>query len=99
MHHSWLNIERKIRLYSTQAGTYGWTRHWEQLTGKEYVDNAESNMFFDKPWSEVTDEDIKIKARELSENTGGHVFHTKYRGQRTPWMTLKRVNGSPQSNG
>ncbi len=49
-------------------------------------------MFFDKPWSEVTDDDIKKRAKELSEGTGGHIFHAKWTGQRTPHMTLSRVN-------
>lgn len=98
LHYSWFDIERKIRLYSTQTGTFGWTRHWEQLNGKKYVDNAESNMFFDKPWSEVTDEDIKVKAKELAEKTGGHVFHSKWNGHKTPWLTLRGVNGSSKGN-
>ena len=85
-HASWLDIERKIRLYRDF-----WTRHWNVLEGKEYVDTAETNMFFDKAWSDVTDLDIKERAKELAEKTGGHVWHSKYLGQKTPWMTLKDV--------
>ncbi len=85
-HASWLDIERKIRLYRDF-----WTRHWTVLEGKDYQDTAESNMFFDKPWSEVTDEDIARRAKELAEGTGGHIFHSKWKGQRTPWMTLQNV--------
>jgi glycosyltransferase involved in cell wall biosynthesis len=85
-HASWLDIERKIRLYRDF-----WTRHWTVLEGKEYKDTAESNMFFDKPWSEVTDDDIKARAKELKEGTGGHVFHSKWRGHNTPSMRLKEV--------
>ncbi len=86
-HASWLNIERKIRLYRDF-----WTRHWAVLEGKDYKDTAESNMFFDKAWHEVTDEDIKTKAKELAERTGGHIFHSKWTGQRTPHMTLSHVD-------
>ena len=85
-HASWLDIERKIRLYRDF-----WTRHWTVLEGKEYKDTAESNMFFDKPWSEVTDEDIKARAKELKEGTGGHVFHSKWNGRATPSMRLAAV--------
>ncbi len=85
-HASWLDIERKIRLYRDF-----WTRHWAVLEGKEYQDTAETNMFFDKPWSEVTDEDISARARELSEGTGGHVFHAKWKGQRVPHMSMANV--------
>ncbi len=86
-HASWLDIERKIRLYRDF-----WTRHWAVLEGKEYVDSAESNMFFDKPWSEVTDDDIKARAKELAEKTGGHVWHSKWDGQATPHMSLSQVS-------
>lgn len=85
-HASWLDIERKIRLYRDF-----WTRHWTVLEGKDYKDTAESNMFFDKPWSEVTDADIKARAKELAEGTGGHIFHAKWKGQRTPSMKLAQI--------
>jgi len=85
-HASWLDIERKIRLYRDF-----WTRHWAVLEGKEYVDTAKSNMFFDKPWSEVTDEDIKTRAKQLAEGTGGHIFHSKWTGHPTPHMTLSKI--------
>ena len=34
-------------------------------------------MFFDKPWSDVTDEDISTLASRLSTEMGGWVFHSK----------------------
>jgi len=34
-------------------------------------------MFFDKPWSEVTDEDIATLATKLSNEMGGWIFHAK----------------------
>ncbi len=86
-HSSWLNIERKIKLYQKF-----WSRHWQVLSGDDSGDTPENNMFFDKKWSDVTNEDIKTKAKELAENTGGHIFHNKYRGQKISWMTLKNVN-------
>ena len=46
-------------------------------------------MFFDKPWSEVTDEDIKNMASQLAEKTGGHVFHSKINWDNcVPHLTL-----------
>jgi len=85
-HASWLDIERKIRLYRDF-----WTRHWTVLEGKEYKDTAASNMFFDKPWSDVTDEDIKARAKQLKDGTGGHIFHSKWTGRNTPSMRLAKV--------
>lgn len=86
-HASWLDISRKIKLYRDF-----WTRHWMVLEGKEYKDTADSNMFFDKPWSEVTDDDIEQKSIELSNGTGGHIFHSKWNGHNTPSMQLKQIS-------
>lgn len=79
LHFSWWNIERKIKTYKNY-----WQKHWLSLYNVETEDTAENNMFFDKAWSEVSDEEIKEKAKELSENTGGHIFHSKWNGEKTP---------------
>lgn len=71
-HHSWLDISRKIKTYKGY-----WQKHWESLYDIKMEDTAENNMFFDKPWSEVTDEEIESLAKKLSEDTGGHIFHSK----------------------
>jgi hypothetical protein len=34
-------------------------------------------MFFDKPWSEVTEQEIDELAQRLSSEMGGWVFHNK----------------------
>jgi hypothetical protein len=47
-------------------------------------------MFFDLPWSEVTDEMIDARAEELTQ-IGGHIWHSKYNGERTPWITCGRI--------
>lgn len=88
-HYSWFDIRRKIGTYGCTDGTFKWTKHWESLFGKKYVDNAESNMFFDKPWSEVTSEDMDLLAERLKNETGGHIWHSKWKGQRTPHITLR----------
>jgi hypothetical protein len=85
-HYSWFDIERKIKLYKNY-----WTKHWESLYGKTYVDNAESNMMFDVPWSQVTDEMIKDRARLLAEEIGGWVWHKKWDGkQKTSHITVNK---------
>lgn len=71
-HFSWMDIERKIMTYKNY-----WQKHWESLYDIVQEDTTENNMFFDKPWSEVSDEEIKQMALDLSEKTGGHVFHSK----------------------
>lgn len=85
-HYSWFDIERKIKLYKNY-----WTKHWESLYGKTYVDNAESNMMFDVPWSQVTDEMIKDRAKLLAEEIGGWVWHKKWDGkQKTSHITVNK---------
>jgi len=85
-HYSWVDIERKIRLYRDF-----WTKHWLRLNSKDDSDIASNNMFFDVPWSQVTDEMIKQRASEL-EQIGGWVFHRKWSGEKTPWISCnKRV--------
>lgn len=85
-HYSWYDLERKIRLYKNF-----WTRHWEVLSGKTYEDTAESNMMFDLPWSQVTDDMISRKAEELKEKLGGWIWHNKWDGKMTtPWMTISK---------
>lgn len=84
-HYSWLDIERKIGLYKNY-----WQKHWNVLSNSNSDDTAENNMFFDVPWSEVTDEMVKARAVELAK-TGGHIFHTKYTGHITPWIRCSRV--------
>jgi len=83
-HYSWVDIERKIRLYRDF-----WSRHWNVLTNNSYVDDAEHNMFFDVSWSQVTDEMIKRRASEL-EQIGGWVFHRNWDGSQTPCIRVTK---------
>lgn len=86
-HYSWMDIERKIKTYKNY-----WQQHWESLYDVAQEDTAENNMFFDKPWSEVTDEEIKQLAKDLSEKTGGHVFHSKVDWSKPmPHLTLEET--------
>jgi len=83
-HYSWYNISRKIKLYRDY-----WTRHWNSLYNKSLEDSAESNMMFDEPWSKVTNDMIEIRAAELKDKTGGWIWHKKWHGESTPFITVK----------
>ena len=72
MHYSWFDIERKIKTYKNY-----WQRHWESLYNIRQEDTVENNMFFNKKWSEVTDQDIEDLASRLEEEMGGWIFHKK----------------------
>lgn len=83
-HFSWYDIERKIKTYRDY-----WQKHWESLYNIRQEDTAENNMFFDKPWSEVDDVEIKELAQRLADELGGHIFHTKVDwSKKTPWLVL-----------
>ena len=83
-HYSWFDLSRKIKTYKNY-----WSQHWQSLYNIEQTDTAESNMFFDKPWSEVTDSDIDDLAGQLKTKMGGWVFHSKVDfNQNVPHMTL-----------
>ena len=85
-HYSWFDIERKIHTYKNY-----WQRHWESLYDVKQEDTAENNMFFDKAWADVNDDEIGQFAKELSSRTGGHVFHTKVDlNTPTPHVVIKR---------
>jgi len=84
-HFSWWNIERKINTYKNY-----WSRHWESLYDIPQEDTAENNKFFNVPWSEVSDDMIVSRAKELQDGTGGWVFHTKWNGYCVPHMTVSR---------
>ena len=84
-HYSWYDIPRKIRTYRVY-----WTKHWNSLYNKSIEDTAENNMFFDLPWSQVTDEMIDSLAKDLSEKIGGWIWHRKWKGQITPHITINR---------
>lgn len=84
-HYSWVDIERKMHTYRNY-----WQRHWESLFDIKTDDTAENNMFFDKPWSQVSDEEIKTLAQKLSTEMGGWIFHKKIDFSKpTPSIVLK----------
>jgi len=85
-HYSWYDIPRKMRLYRDY-----WTRHWNSLFDGSLEDTAESNMMFDLPWREVTEEMIQEKAEQLKEKTGGWIWHAKWKGQSIPHVVSRRT--------
>ena len=84
-HYSWIDFKRKIHLYRDT-----WQKHWLSLYNMNVEDTAENNMFFDVPWSQVTEKMIDEKCNELAQ-TGGHIFHTKFDlNKRTPWIKINQ---------
>jgi glycosyltransferase involved in cell wall biosynthesis len=71
-HYSWYNLERKIKTYKNY-----WSKHWQSMYNITQNDTPENNMFFDKKWEDVTDEEIKELAKKLKDKMGGWIFHSK----------------------
>jgi len=87
-HYSWFDIKRKIRTYKNY-----WSKHWQSLYNISQADTAENNMFFNKPWSETTDEELDNFAEKLANEMGGWIFHTKVDfSKKTPHMKLSQGN-------
>jgi glycosyltransferase involved in cell wall biosynthesis len=83
-HFSWFDIERKIRTYRDY-----WQKHWESLYDIKQEDTPENNMFFDKSWKDVSDDEITNLSSRLSREMGGWIFHRKIDwNQKTPYMTI-----------
>ncbi len=89
-HYSWFDIKRKINTYKNY-----WSKHWQSLYNIEQEDTSENNMFFDKPWSEVSKREITNLSKKLSKNMGGWIFHTKIDfSAKTPHISLNREHPS-----
>jgi glycosyltransferase involved in cell wall biosynthesis len=85
-HYSWFDLERKILTYKNY-----WSRHWQSLYNIEQEDSVENNMFFEKKWSDVTDEDITSLSNRLKTEMGGWIFHQKVDFERpTPHLNLSQ---------
>lgn len=85
-HFSWWDLDRKIKTYRGY-----WGKHWKSLYDIEVVDTPENNMMFDKAWVDITDDDIKIRAKLMKEKLGGWIWHTKWDGElQTPHISVNR---------
>ena len=85
-HYSWYDIKRKIYNYRDF-----WSKFHASLYNKEVVDNAENNKFFNKSWSEVSEEEIVNMAKTLNNRFGGWIFHSRVDLEKpTPWYHIEK---------
>jgi len=84
-HYSWFDIKRKIYNYRDF-----WSRFHASLYNGKVEDIAENNKFFNKPWSEVSEEEIVNMANTLNNNFGGWIFHSRVDLEKpTPWYYIE----------
>ena len=89
-HYSWYDLERKIKTYRGY-----WSKHWQSLYDVVQEDTPENNMFFEKAWSEVTDDEIKNLSKKLASEMGGWIFHSRVDfSKATPSIDCER--GEPE---
>ena len=89
-HYSWFDISRKIRTYRDY-----WSKHWQSLYDIKQEDSPENNMFFDKSWSSVSEDEIDELAAKLESELGGWVFHSKVSFEEpTPYIKVSKSQPS-----
>ena len=71
-HYSWFDLPRKINTYRNY-----WSRHWQSMYNIKQEDTIENNMFFDKKWSDVSNDEINTISYRLEKEMGGWIFHRK----------------------
>lgn len=85
-HYSWYDIGKKIRQYKMH-----WASFWKTQYRLDAEDTAENNVMFDKPWNEVTDEDIDEMSSKLAIELGGWIFHQKVDfNKKVPHINVER---------
>jgi glycosyltransferase involved in cell wall biosynthesis len=85
-HYSWFDISRKILTYKNY-----WQQHWESLYDIKQDDSPENNMFFQKSWSAVTEEEILEMSSRLADEMGGWIFHSPVDFDKpTPHLVIER---------
>lgn len=85
-HYSWFDIKRKIYTYKNY-----WSKHWTSLYNKSIEDLPENNMFFNKSWKNVSDQEIQDLSLEMENKLGGWIFHNKLDFSKpTPWIEIER---------
>ena len=85
-HYSWYDIKRKIYTYKNY-----WSKHWTSMYNKEITDTPDNNMFFDKKWSEVSDQEIENLSIKMEKELGGWIFHSKIDfSKNIPWIKIEK---------
>ena len=76
-----------------------WSKHWASLYNKTQEDIAANNMFFDKPWSEVTDGEIHDISARMESEMGGWIFHQRIDFDKpTPHVKISRPQPASMSD-
>jgi hypothetical protein len=72
-HYSWYSVYQKMIKYKLF-----WAVSWNSLYGPDLLKSKDWNPFFNKPFKQVTDEEMITTARQIESETSGHIFHSEY---------------------
>jgi hypothetical protein len=75
-HFSWWSVYQKMLKYK-----HFWNDSWIRLYNEQRP--LGYNPFFNKSFNEITEEEMLSEARKLETETGGHIFHQPWNGQKT----------------
>lgn len=83
-HYSWYSIEGKILKFKNF-----WNDSWLSLYNERKVEGW--NPFFaNKKLNEVSEQEIKTLAETLERETGGHIFHKPWNGEKINYFTFDK---------
>lgn len=80
-HYSWWSVYHKMLSYEKY-----WNKFWQAAYNQKRPDGW--NPFTTKPLAELTDDEKRELAKRLETETGGHIFHTQWAGQKTPHINV-----------
>ena len=70
-HLSWWSVYQKMLKYKLF-----WNNSWNSLYGNQQP--KDYNQFFNKSFTEITEQEMVIAALKIEEETSGHIFHAPY---------------------
>jgi hypothetical protein len=82
-HYSWWSVYEKMLKYKLF-----WNNSWMSLYNEERPPGY--NPFFNKSFEDVTEEEMLEVARQIESETGGHIFHSPWDGQKTNHVEIKK---------
>lgn len=83
-HFSWWSVYEKIKKFK-----HTWNSQWLSLYNEKREDPT-WNPFFEQSLESVTPSQMKLYAKIIEENTGGHIFHKKWNYTVTPSVTINQ---------
>lgn len=82
-HFSWYSVYEKMRKYKLF-----WNNSWQSLYNEQRPEGY--NPFFNKPFDQVSDEEMREEAEKLETKTGGHIFHQPWDGTKKLHVTINK---------